>query len=286
MKIDGKTIASEILEDLKIRVKKLKTKGVVPHLYVILLINDPSTLSYIKQKKIKSEQLGAKITIDDSNPDISTEELLKKIEKLNMDKSIHGIIVQKPLPSRFDDAKITNAISAEKDVDGFRKDSKFGIPVGLAVLEILSRVYEQIIKEQRTKIKELSFKDWIKSQKITVIGKGQTAGGPIIRTLQNLGTSPVVVSSKTDSIEDVIKNSDVIVSAVGKANIVNKKNIKKGAILIGVGMHTEGGKLKGDYEESDIENIAGFYTPTPGGVGPVNVSCLMKNLVIASEMIY
>lgn len=271
MKIDGRQLASQILEDLKKRVEELKKEGIVPHLYVILLINDPSTLSYIKQKRLKSEEIGAKITIDDSNPNITSEQLLKKIENLNKDKSVHGIIVQRPLPKRFNNEEITNAIIKEKDVDGFRVDSLFGIPVGLAIIEILKKSHPD------------NFKYWLEQQNITVIGKGFTAGGPIIRTLNNLSITSNVISSKTTSPEEILKRSDIVISAVGKANIVKPENLKEGAILIGVGMHTENGKLKGDYEDEDIENKVLFYTPTPGGVGPVNVSCLMRNLVEACE---
>lgn len=272
MIIDGKLIASQILSDLKARVDVLKDlQGITPHLYVILLINDASTLSYIKQKKLKTEEIGAKITIDDSNPKITTSELLAKIEMLNIDKTIQGIIVQRPLPQGLDEEKITSAIDPEKDVDGFHPNSKFKIPVGLAVLEILKNVHKE------------NFKEWLSVQKIAVIGKGLTAGGPIIKTIRKLGLNPQVISSTTENRTEILKNSNIVVSAVGKAEIAKADDLKTGAILIGVGMHTEDGKLKGDYVEEDIENIASAYTPTPGGVGPVNVACLMRNLIEATE---
>lgn len=271
MKIDGKLIASEILEDLKKRVDVLKEKGIIPHLYVILLINDTATLSYIKQKKLKSEEISAKITIDEINPNITTDRLLEKIKELNKDKFVHGIIVQQPLPKNLDNEKIINAINIQKDIDGFNPGSKFKIPVGLAVLEILRKIHNK------------NFRNWLISQQITVLGKGLTAGGPIIKTLHEFGIKPNVISSKTENSEGILNNSDIVISAVGKESVVKRDNLKKGVILIGVGMHNESGKLKGDYEESDIENTASYYTPTPGGVGPVNVSMLMKNLVEAAE---
>ena len=272
MKIDGKLIASEILSDLKARVDVLKDlRGITPHLYVILLINDASTLAYIKQKKLRSEEIGAKITIDDSTPNITTDELLEKIEELNNDKTISGIIVQRPLPKNLDEEKITNAVSIDKDVDGFNPNSKFKIPVGLAILEILKNIHKE------------NFKEWLSVQRIAVIGKGLTAGGPIIKTFRKLGLNPQVISSQTENRKYILKNSNIVVSAVGKAGIVKSEDLKQGVILIGVGMHTENGKLKGDYNETEIESTAGFYTPTPGGVGPVNVASLMRNLVESAE---
>ncbi len=271
MKIDGRLLSQQILGKLKIEVVGLKKQNVFPYIYVILLINDPSTLSYIKQKRLKSEEIGAKITIDDSNPDISEEELIKKIDELNNDPLVHGIIVQRPLPKRFNEEKITYAINSQKDIDGFRKDSKFGIPVGLAVIRLLRTCHPD------------NFESWLKTNNITVIGKGLTAGYPVIKTLENLGIKPNVISSKTERANDAIKDSDIVISCVGKQKIVNANNLKKSAILIGVGMHMENDKLKGDFEEAEIEKIASFYSPTPGGVGPVNVSCLLVNLLEASK---
>ena len=271
MKIDGRLLSQQILGKLKIEVVGLKKQNVFPYIYVILLINDPSTLSYIKQKRLKSEEIGAKITIDDSNPDISEEELIKKIDELNNDPLVHGIIVQRPLPKRFNEEKITYAINSQKDIDGFRKDSKFGIPVGLAVIRLLRTCHPD------------NFESWLKTNNITVIGKGLTAGYTVIKTLENLGIKPNVISSKTERANDAIKDSDIVISCVGKQKIVNANNLKKSAILIGVGMHMENDKLKGDFEEAEIEKIASFYSPTPGGVGPVNVSCLLVNLLEASK---
>ncbi|HYM65549.1 MAG TPA: bifunctional 5,10-methylenetetrahydrofolate dehydrogenase/5,10-methenyltetrahydrofolate cyclohydrolase [Candidatus Sulfotelmatobacter sp.] len=271
MKIDGKLIASEILLDLKKRVDVLKEKGITPHLYVILLINDDATLSYIKQKKLKSEEIGAKITIDESNPNVTTFELLDKIEKLNNDNTVHGIIVQRPLPKNLDEEKIKNAIIPEKDVDGFRIDSKFNAPVAEAVLKIVE-----------TAVENQNILDFLKSKKITVIGKGVTAGKPIINLFEKLNIKINIVDSKTKDKEKVLKESDIIISAVGK-DIVKKEELKQGVILVGVGMHTESGKLKGDYNEEEIKDKVSFYTPTPGGVGPVNVAYLMKNLIETTE---
>lgn len=129
---------------------------------------------------------------------------------------------------------------------------------------------------------EANFTTWLKSKKISVIGKGQTAGHPIIELLTKYGIPPDVIDSKTTNRKELLKSSDIIVSAVGK-RILSSKDIKRGVILIGVGLFSDGdGKLKGDYDDSDVENIASFYSPTPGGVGPLNVACLLENLITAT----
>lgn len=274
MRIDGKQISSEILEGLKNRVKELKEKGITPHLYVLLLTDDPSTKSYVNQKSLKSEQIGTEITVEIVDPHIPEKELLAKIEKLNLDKSIHGIIVQRPIPENLSEKAVEMAVAIDKDVDGFHPDSHFGIPVGLAVIEILKRLNPD------------DSENWLENKKVTVIGRGLTAGKPIIKTLRKLGIEPEVISSKTEEKEEILKNSDIVISCVGKPNIVGGSMLKKGVILLGVGMHKgEDGKFHGDFNENGIENIVSYYTPTPGGVGPVNVAKLLTNLVEAAEIL-
>lgn len=272
MKIDGKEISSQILEDLKKRVEELKKKNVIPHLYIILLSNDPSSESYVKQKMLKAEQIGAKITIDKESFNLSTDSLLEKINKLNNDKSIHGIIVQRPMPENLNEEKIQTAVTPKKDVDGFNPKSNFEVPVSLAVLKILKVAHPD------------NFEDWLSQQTITVLGKGLTAGGPIIKSLIKLGINPNVITSKTLNKEEMLKKSDIVITAVGKANVLEILNLKEGVILVGVGLHKEeDGKFHGDFNETGIQNKALFYSPTPGGVGPVNVSMLLSNLISATE---
>src|SRR3989344_5861068 len=310
MKVDGKHIAQEILEGLKKRVRKLKKKGLTPHLHIITLTTDEASQAYVGQKRKKGGEIGAKITVENLSSKTKTEELLKKIEKLNNDKIVHGIIVQRPLPKSIDEAKISNSINPKKDVDGFHPKSKFSPPVGKAVIRILEEVYEIKSQIQNSKFQinsktqnpnyqnilnfgnsnldiisdlDIRYSDlnsWLKAQRICVIGRGVTAGRPIIKTLVKIGVQPLTVASQTQNRAEILKNSDVIISTVGKPNIIVKSDIKKGVILIGVGMFRgEDGKFHSDYEEADIKNIASFYTPTPGGVGPINVAMLLSNLI-------
>jgi methylenetetrahydrofolate dehydrogenase (NADP+) / methenyltetrahydrofolate cyclohydrolase len=267
MKIDGKEIAKLIIEDLQAQVKRLKQKNIIPHMYIITFGDNPQTQSYLKQKLLKAEQIGAKITIKKFEENVESNTVYNLISKLNTDASVNGIIVQRPLPKTLDEEKISLAVISEKDIDGFHPNSPFDVPVAAAVIKL---------------IKTANPNTNLNSQKIALIGNGITAGKPIRNLFDKLNINTFKIDSKTKNKEEILKSSDIIVSAVGK-KIINKNNIKKGVILIGVGMHTENEKLKGDYKESEIEKIASFYTPTPGGVGPVNVAMLMKNLVDATE---
>ncbi len=266
MKIDGKQIALELIKELQIRADKLKENGITPHLYIITFGNDPQTESYLKQKLLRADQIGAKITIKRYEETVNPKEIFDLIHSLNHDVNTHGIIVQRPMPSSLNEEEISSAVTVLKDVDGFNPDSNFEVPVALAVFEILKRTGSVDLENKN----------------IILAGKGITAGKPIYELFSKRGLKTNLIDSKTKNEDVILKEADIIVSSVGK-KIINANNVKKGVILIGVGMHTEGGKLKGDYDEVEIEHIASFYTPTPGGVGPVNVTMLMKNLVEAAE---
>lgn len=273
MIINGREITSKILEDLKKRVEKLKEKNITPHLYIITLGKNSESTSYIKQKLLKAEIINAKTTVKKLSEKTTTGKLISLIENLNDDKKVSGIIVQRPMPKTIDEEKISLAINIEKDVDGFHPHSKFAVPVALAILKAI----ESIIEDQ-------NIIDFLKSKKITVIGKGITAGKPIIKLFEKLKIKIKIVDSKSKERKKILKTSDIIISAVGKSDVITKDDLKKGVILIGVGLHMEkNGKFYGDYNQDEISSKASFYTPTPGGIGPLNVSMLMINLVKAAE---
>lgn len=267
-KIDGKAIAEQILKNLTARVRKLKNRGVTPHLVVILIGNDPASALYVKRKKLQGEQVGAKVTIIELPTNTLQQELLSTIQQSNNNNHIHGIIIQRPLPPSFDNNVISEAGLPQKDIDGLHPNSKFDMPLGQAVLKILEQI--PIARPLRSLF-------------IVVIGKGQTGGRSVIKALQKLGAKPQVIDSKTHTPALITKKADIIISSVGKPNIITADMIKRGVILISVGMHKgSDGKFHGDYEEEQIKDKALFFTPTPGGVGPVNVACLLENLVLAA----
>ena len=300
MKIDGKEIANRIFEQLKAKVNKLEKRKITPHLTIILVGEDPASQAYVNQKKIKGKIIGVKITVKHTSFNIGESALLKTIEQLNNDNNVHGIIVQRPLPKTINSNKISMAIDPKKDVDGFNKESEFQTPIAAAVLQILKEIYSSSEVDDSTESRSSrfvplsgtlsnnknkpTFLGWLKSKYIVVIGKGETGGRPIIQLFKQIEIEPTVIDSKTKSPETITKKADIIISAVGKPNVIKPEIIKKGVILISVGLHKgEDGKLYGDYEEEKIKNIASFYTPTPGGAGPVNVAMLLKNLIDATE---
>lgn len=272
MKISGKEIAEEIKSELKVRIEKLKERGIVPKIAIITLGDESSWAAYVRQKiKVAGELEIKAVLIPLSNANEQT--LLRKIEKINKDPTFHGMIVQRPMPKSFNKQTITNAIAPEKDIDGFSPNSKFGVPVWLAVKDLIERSLKETGSNK--KIGELRF---------AVLGKGETAGMPTINGLRKLGAEPQVIDTKTQNREEILKNADVVISCAGKKNALNAQEIKPGAIVIGIGTHDENGKIRGDYNEEEIEKVTGAYTPTPGGVGPVNLSYLFSNLIEATAI--
>jgi len=280
MKIDGKGIAQELLVDLTKKVAAFKAKGITPQLVIVLVGDDPASKAYVRQKELKGTEIGAKVTIMHFD-DITQEKLLEVVKELNEDKNVHGIIIQQPLPTTIDIPTITQAVDPRKDVDSFHKESSYPMPLAAGVLRILESVYQT-----KTAQVESTFQDWLGGQTIVVIGKGETGGGPVIKALLAMHVTPKVVDSKTANPEELTKSADIIITAVGKTGVVNPSTIKKGVVLISVGLHKgEDGKLHGDYNEGEIADIASAYTPTPGGVGPVNVAMLLQNLLDATELL-
>lgn len=285
MKVDGRQIAAKIYEKLQSRVGELKKTGITPHLTVILIGKDPASVTYVNQKQKWGKFIGAKITILRFSESITIEELTKKIQQLNTDLDNHAILIQRPVPEQIDTKTLALLVNSQKDVDGFHPDSPYTLPLPLAVVKILEEIYKiPLTPFIKGGAEGGGFISWLKSQEIVILGKGATAGGPILKYLNQLGVNPTQIDSKTPSPEELIKKADIAISAVGKPNTITPEKIKKGVILIGVGIFRgEDEKLHGDYDEACIKNIAGFYTPTPGGVGPVNVAMLLDNLLNTTE---
>jgi len=278
MKIDGKEIANKILSELKVRVQKLKEKGITPTLAIILVGNNPQSVSYIEQKELKATKIGAKVIIKRLSDGTSEKEILNLILKLNKDSKVHGIIVQRPVKG-VNSQILNEAVLPEKDVDGFNSQSKFDYPIAKAVLAILEQIYGSNKKIDQ-------FYDYLRKTQIVLIGKGEAGGNPIIQTFKKHQIPFNIVDSQTNEPEKLLRSADIVISAVGKPGVVRPETLKKGVILLSVGLSkTEDGKMRGDYDEEEIKDIASFYTPTPGGVGPVNVAMLLKNLVFGAEKI-
>lgn len=277
MIIDGKAIAQNIYDHLTKRVEELKEEGITPHLAVVLIGDDASSAAYVRQKELKLTQIGGAITTKRFDNSLSEEDLISLIKEFNNDPIIHGIIIQRPLPPQIDKHHITDATNPQKDVDGFLEESPFEPPIALAVLRALKDVFKQTNQEG-------DLDDWLKSKRIAIIGKGYTAGAPIIKLFQHHQIPLSIIDRSTTNRDEILKGADIVISAVGRPDALQANEIKDGAIVIGVGMYRgEDDKLHGDYNEEEISQKASFYTPVPGGIGPINVAMLLQNLIQATE---
>ncbi len=295
MKIDGNVLAAQVLEDLKNRVKELKKRGVTPQLAIVLVGDDPASQAYVRQKDLNGTKIGAKVAIHRLPITIRQDELIDLLSQLNRDQSVHGIIVQRPLPQHINPYIINQSTEPKKDIDNFSEASPYTFPIAAAVLYILRYVFESkgegkvIDSEAHTrgdkgKNSDESFIQWLKSKNVVIIGKGETGGAPIRAALNELGVPQTIIDSKTSNPDEITKQADIVISAVGKPNVVKPEALKQGAILLGLGMYRgEDGKLHADYDEEKIKDVVAFYTPCPGGIGPTNVAMLLQNLLIAAE---
>lgn len=273
MQINGKMLQGKLLKELDGEINKLRDNRVNPKIAIVTLGPEESWEAYVSQKIKLAAKLKIEVEFINLRPN-TTEEVIIVIDELNNNNTIHGIIVQRPFPPEIETEKVIKKVSAKKDIDGFLTDSSFEVPAFLAVKHILSHVAE---------INKTNLLSFLSKKSIVVVGKGGTAGGPIIQGIKKLGFKPIIVDSRTKNAEEIFKNADVIISAVGKKNIIPIDIIKNGCVLIGVGIHGEDGKLIGDFDQTQLDEKGIIYTPTPGGVGPVNLAYLFKNLVKAAK---
>jgi len=279
MRVDGKTIADNLLAGLAAKVSALSERGSVPTLAVILVGNNPASLAYIRQKQKAADTIGARVIFDHQPDTITPSDLAALVTTYNADPSVSGLIIQRPVPETLGDVSaILSSVAREKDVDGFLSGSSFDVPVAAATGEILSAIHSQTGDKT-------PFPNWLRSKRVAVIGRGDTAGEPIFRYFTAHGCTTTQIHSGTPDPAVTTRQADIVISCVGKERIITADAVKPGGILIGVGIwRDKTGKLRGDYDEDEIDAVAAYYTPTPRGVGPVNVACLMQNLVKACTL--
>jgi len=285
MFIDCKKIASILKKEIKNNLKKLKRNK--PKLTVFLVGESSEQLSFVKIKKQVAKNLGIKFDFIHYKKTPLFEEFVRHLKKVANDKKTTGIIIQQPLPAALATETIYQYLPVKKEIEGHHTKSPFLPPIGLAVLTALKSallggiVNEKILINSK---KDVSFfQKKIKNKKIVLVGQGITGGLPIGKTLNYFKINFIAVNSKTENKESYYQQADVLITAVGK-KVISPNDLKKGVILLNVGLRKENGKLKGDYEEKEIKNIASFYTKTPGGIGPVDVLYLYKNLVDAAKI--
>ena len=276
MLLDGKKLSKQIRLELKEEVKKLKEKGVIPGLAVILVGDDPASRIYVNNKKKACEELGIH-SEEFLLPSTTTQgEILELIHTLNMDDNIHGILAQLPLPVHIDPVEVANAISPGKDVDCFNQinvgrlcDSNSMIspctPAGIV----------RLLKSNGVEIAGRS---------CTIVGRSDIVGKPLALMMLHEDATVTICHSKTKNLKDFCKDADILISAVGKAGLITEDFVKDGAVVVDVGMNRMlGGKLCGDVDFDNVKGKTSAITPVPGGVGPMTIAMLMDNLVKLSK---
>ncbi|MCA1063338.1 bifunctional methylenetetrahydrofolate dehydrogenase/methenyltetrahydrofolate cyclohydrolase FolD [Rossellomorea sp. AcN35-11] len=274
--IDGKLIANYYREQLKSQVEKLKKHEVTPGLAVILVGDNHASHSYVKMKRKACSNLGIHSELYEYESSLTQEELLNKIEELNEQSHIHGILVQLPLPEHINPITVIETISPSKDVDGFHPVSigkmvtnqdTFYSCTPLGIMKMLE--YENIS---------------IEGKHVVILGRSNIVGKPAGQLFLNRNATVTYCHSKTQDMSFFTKQADIIVSAVGKANLIRPEDIKPGAIVIDVGMNRdEDGSLCGDVHFPSVKEKAGRITPVPGGVGPMTITMLLYNTVKSAE---
>ena len=274
MIISGKELSAKLKAEMAEQVATFPAKyGRVPHLTVVLVGDDPASVSYVTGKAKASEVVGIKNTTIRRPADISEEELLGLIRDLNADDTVDGILVQLPLPGHISDPKVIEAISRDKDVDGFH-------PLNVAALWqkqpcILPCTPKGIIRMLKTAGVE------IRGKRAVVIGRSNIVGLPVAKLLLDENATVTVAHSKTADLPSVTRQADILVVAIGRPRFVTADMVSEGAAVIDVGVNRDPvtGKLCGDVDFAAVEPKASVITPVPGGVGPMTICCLMENTI-------
>lgn len=274
--INGKEIGQEIRTGVATRVQALKEKGITPGLAVILVGDNPASKTYVANKQKSCEQIGMYSELVKLPEDISEQALLEKIGELNERASIHGILVQLPLPKHINEDKVIQTISPEKDVDGFS-------PISVGKMMLGQDTYLPCTPYGVMKMLEHAGID-VAGKHAVIVGRSHIVGKPMGQLLLQKDATVTYTHSKTPDLPSFTKQADILIAAVGRANFITSKHIKEGAVVIDVGINrNQDNRLCGDVDFDDVLGIASHITPVPGGVGPMTITMLLENTVQAAE---
>lgn len=281
MIIDGKQVAADLRKSLAVEVAELKTQGIVPGLTVVLVGEDPASQVYVRNKVKQTTEVGM-VSNEIKLPAETTQEaLLAQLQQLNNDPSVHGILVQLPVPKHIDESTIIAAIAPEKDVDGFHAMNSGRLVNGEKGALVPCTPQGCILLAKQHLGNDLSGKHAV------VIGRSNIVGKPVALLLLQENCTVTIAHSRTVNLPDVCKQADIVVAAVGIPEFVQADWVKPGATVIDVGINRierDGkNKLVGDVNYTPVADIAAGITPVPGGVGPMTIACLLKNTVEAAK---
>ncbi len=274
--LDGKELSKKIRKNLKKEVEELKEKGIVPKLAVIMVGDNSASQVYVKNKSKACEKTGIEFEEFLFDASITEQELLDVIQKLNKDNSIHGILVQSPVPSHINANKAFSTISPEKDVDGFH-------PINVGNLCIGNDCFVSCTPYGIVKMLE-EYQIETEGKEAVILGRSNIVGKPMIQCMLNKNATVTVCHSRTKNIEEITKKADILIAAIGKPAFVKENMVKDRAVVIDVGINRlEDGSIIGDVDFENVSKKASYITPVPGGVGPMTIAMLLHNVVKAAK---
>ena len=280
IRIDGKVLAAKVRDRIANDVASLKARGIIPGLAVVLVGDDPASDIYVRSKATACIRVGMHSVMHRLPAETTEAELLAKIEVLNHDAAIHGILVQFPVPKHIRESAVIAAIAPEKDVDGLHPESAGALMIGepgfvsctpLGCMEML---------------KDIGMTD-LRGKHAVVIGRSNLVGKPMAMLLLHANATVTICHSGTQDLAGQCRQADILVAAVGKPRFITADMVKPGAVVIDVGINrlpeSEGGKLVGDVDYAAVSEVAGYLTPVPGGVGPMTITMLLQNTLVAAN---
>ncbi|GEQ75389.1 bifunctional protein FolD [Comamonas testosteroni] len=275
--IDGKALSEQLRKEVATRAAALKAKGITPGLAVVLVGDNQASQVYVRNKVKACEDVGFHSVLEKYDASMTEAELLARVEALNNDPSIHGILVQLPLPKHIDDHKVIETISPAKDVDGFHVASAGALMVGEVGFKACTPYGCMKMLES------IGMKD-LRGKHAVVIGRSNIVGKPMAMMLLAANATVTVTHSGTADLAAMTRQADIIVAAVGKVDVLTADMVKPGAVVIDVGMNRNAeGKLCGDVDFNGVKEVAGYITPVPGGVGPMTITMLLVNTMESAE---
>lgn len=274
--ISGKELASEIKQDLAKEIERLQVKNLIPKLVVVLVGDNPASLSYVKGKEKAAAEIGMDSEVITLPVETTEADLLALLDELNDNDAVHGILVQLPLPDQINEQKVIDRINPKKDVDGFH-------PINIGKMmtgedSFLPCTPYGIITMIKSKGVEIEGKHAV------IIGRSNIVGKPVGQLLLNENATVTYCHSKTENMQKYTQAADILIVAIGKENFIKQEDVKEGAVIIDVGINrTQEGKLTGDVDFAEVVEKAGYITPVPGGVGPMTITMLLSNTIKAAK---
>ncbi len=276
--INGKELAKKIREELKLEVEELKKQEIKPKLAVIMVGDDKASEVYVRNKSKACNEIGIEFEEFLMDKNTKQEELINLINKLNQRKDIHGILLQSPIPNHLNIREAFNTINYTKDVDGFN-------PINVGKLSIGEDSFISCTPYGVIKMLE-EYNIPLEGKRAVIIGRSNIVGKPLIQCLLNKNATVTICHSKTKNIEEITREADILIAALGKPKFVKEDMVKENAVVIDVGINrNEEGKIVGDVDFENVSKKASYITPVPGGVGPMTIAMLMNNVVKAAKNI-